>query len=501
MQVGYMPCTRARARELSNNHRVQVVQSQKGRGQNQMPNRCPRSDVTLCSRSRKVMNAHAHTIAQIHLTRARSPNEETDWPGCGARASLIFMRSNFKKRLRDYFEGGAAEVRLALSPARSLACSLSRLLALSPARSLACSLSRLRALSPARSLACALSRLLALSPARSLACSLSLVRQGSARAERPQLHGPLVFGAWCVRVLACSLALPRANCGAREPRWQQDAMAAEDKASRAESDARGAVGRRARPAAERASAAASLALSALSLLLLVTAIGTEHWYETDTRRHRDNCERQGADSGGQQNRDMPIYHLPLLDTGAAPRDVALLKPVHVGSREDELLENWRAILGMGILETECGRPLFSTHAGLWRKCYVAGLDPDIDRLVDRGIAERCTAVKYHFSQPIRLRNIPLNLTRSIQQDEWHLLRIFCTISLCTYAASVSYDLSRKPPFIYGLPDDVDHGYGWSVALAWGSLALSVASGCLGAALPMLRHAGPSRDKVVRASAV
>lgn len=39
-----------------------------------------------------------------------------------------------------------------------------------------------------------------------------------------------------------------------------------------------------------------------------------------------------------------------------------------------------------------------------------------------GIAERCTSVKYHFSQPIRLRNIPLNLTRTIQQDEWHLLR-------------------------------------------------------------------------------
>lgn len=39
-----------------------------------------------------------------------------------------------------------------------------------------------------------------------------------------------------------------------------------------------------------------------------------------------------------------------------------------------------------------------------------------------GIADRCTAVKYHFSQPIRLRNIPLNLTRTIQQDEWHLLR-------------------------------------------------------------------------------
>ncbi|XP_051939931.1 transmembrane protein 178A isoform X1 [Hippocampus zosterae] len=321
-------------------------------------------------------------------------------------------------------------------------------------------------------------------------------------------------------------------------------MAAEDKASREES---GAGGRRA--SAARAWGAASLALSALSLLLLVTAIGTEHWYETDTRRHRDNCERQGADSGGQQNRDMPIYHLPLLDTGggAAGGAVARLKPVHVGSREDELLENWRAILGMGILETECGRPLFSTHAGLWRKCYVAGLDRDIDRLVDRGIADRCTAVKYHFSQPIRLRNIPLNLTRSIQQDEWHLLHlrrmtagflgmaaavllcgsivtavgffweggltrhvagllffmagVFCAISLCTYAASVTYDLSRKPPFIYGLPDDVDHGYGWSVALAWASLALSVASGCLGAAFPLLGRAGPPRHKAARPTAV
>lgn len=40
----------------------------------------------------------------------------------------------------------------------------------------------------------------------------------------------------------------------------------------------------------------------------------------------------------------------------------------------------------------------------------------------QGIAQRCTAIKYHFSQPIRLRNIPFNLTKTIQQDEWHLLR-------------------------------------------------------------------------------
>ncbi|MEE6474991.1 hypothetical protein FKM82_010569 [Ascaphus truei] len=40
-----------------------------------------------------------------------------------------------------------------------------------------------------------------------------------------------------------------------------------------------------------------------------------------------------------------------------------------------------------------------------------------------GIAQKCTAIKYHFSQPIRLRNIPFNLTRAIQQDEWHLLHL------------------------------------------------------------------------------
>ncbi|MFT7806117.1 transmembrane protein 178A isoform X1 [Arapaima gigas] len=284
----------------------------------------------------------------------------------------------------------------------------------------------------------------------------------------------------------------------------------------------------------RAVTAASLALSALSLALLTIAIFTDHWYETDTARHRANCERHSDESEEPQSRSrlMPIYHLPLVGGGGGPRrSLALLRAVHVGSREEELLENWRSIVGMGVLETECGRPLFSTHAGLWRKCYYLGVDEDIDGLIAKGIAQRCTTVKYHFSQPIRLRNIPFNLTRTIQQDEWHLLHlrritagflgmgaavllcgcivasvsffweesltqhvsgllflmagIFCTISLCTYAASVSYDLSRVPPFIYGLPADVDHGYSWSIFCAWVSLGLTVASGCLCTTYPFV----------------
>ncbi|KAK1802451.1 hypothetical protein P4O66_022110 [Electrophorus voltai] len=293
--------------------------------------------------------------------------------------------------------------------------------------------------------------------------------------------------------------------------------------------------------------AASLSMSVLALVLLVTAIFTDHWYETDTRRHKQNCDQYGSESNDQKNREMPIYHLPLVDNGNSKRNLALMKPIHVGSREEELLENWRAILGMGILETECGRPLFSTYSGLWRKCYFQGMDRDIDKLISKGIADRCTTVKYHFSQPIRLRNIPLNLTRTIQQDEWHLLHlrritagflgmaaavllcgtivaavgffweerltqhvsgllflmagIFCTISLCTYAASVSYDLSRNPPFIYGLPGDVDHGYGWSIFCAWVSLGLTVASGCLCTTYPFLSRTKALRSKTARESSV
>ncbi|MBN3312816.1 T178A protein, partial [Atractosteus spatula] len=272
--------------------------------------------------------------------------------------------------------------------------------------------------------------------------------------------------------------------------------------------------------------AISLSMSLFSLMLLITAIFTDHWYETDTRRHAENCERHGKDSHEQKSRVMPMYHLPLTD---------------------DLLENWRSILGLGVLESECGRPLFSTYSGLWRKCYYLGIDQDIDNLISKGIAQRCTSVKYHFSQPIRLRNIPFNLTRTIQQDEWHLLHlrritagflgmaaavllcgcivatvsffweesltqhvsgllflmagIFCTISLCTYAASISYDLSRTPSFIYGLPGDVEHGYSWSIFCAWCSLGLTVAAGCLCTTYPFISRTKAVQSKTARDSSV
>ncbi|XP_045405412.1 transmembrane protein 178A isoform X2 [Lemur catta] len=243
--------------------------------------------------------------------------------------------------------------------------------------------------------------------------------------------------------------------------------------------------------------ALSLGLSLCSLGLLVTAIFTDHWYETDPRRHKESCERSraGADPPDQKNRLMPLSHLPLRDSPPLGRR---LLPGGPGRADPE---SWRSLLGLGGLDAECGRPLFATYSGLWRKCYFLGIDRDIDTLILKGIAQRCTAIKYHFSQPIRLRNIPFNLTKTIQQDEWHLLRIFCTISLCTYAASVSYDLNRLPKLIYSLPADVEHGYSWSIFCAWCSLGFIVAAGGLCIAYPFISrtkiaHLKSGRDSTV-----
>ncbi|XP_065445923.1 transmembrane protein 178A isoform X3 [Chrysemys picta bellii] len=229
--------------------------------------------------------------------------------------------------------------------------------------------------------------------------------------------------------------------------------------------------------------ALSLCLSLCALGLLLTALLSDHWYETDPRRHRAGCERRARlPRPGQRPRLLPLPPLPL--RRRLPRRAG---PPPAGPEP----ARWPALPGLGVLQSGCARPLFATYAGLWRKCYYLGIDPDLDSLVERGIVQRCTAIKYHFSQPMRLRNIPFNLTKTIQQDEWHLLRIFCTISLCTYAASISYDLNRLPTFIYSLPDDVEHGYSWSIFCAWCSLGFIVAAGCLCAAYPFV-----SRTKII-----
>ncbi|MEJ1280738.1 transmembrane protein 178B [Cricetulus griseus] len=56
------------------------------------------------------------------------------------------------------------------------------------------------------------------------------------------------------------------------------------------------------------------------------------------------------------------------------------------------------------------------------------------------------------------------------------LGTFCIISLCTCVAGINFELSRYPRYLYGLPDDISHGYGWSMFCAWGGLGLTLISG-------------------------
>ena len=39
-----------------------------------------------------------------------------------------------------------------------------------------------------------------------------------------------------------------------------------------------------------------------------------------------------------------------------------------------------------------------------------------------GLVPRCTPIKYYYSSSTLPRNLPINLTKTIRQDEWHALR-------------------------------------------------------------------------------
>lgn len=41
-----------------------------------------------------------------------------------------------------------------------------------------------------------------------------------------------------------------------------------------------------------------------------------------------------------------------------------------------------------------------------------------------GLVPRCTQIKYYYSSSALPRNLPVNLTKTIRQDEWHALREF-----------------------------------------------------------------------------
>ncbi|NWX12237.1 T178B protein, partial [Aegotheles bennettii] len=157
-----------------------------------------------------------------------------------------------------------------------------------------------------------------------------------------------------------------------------------------------------------------------------------------------------------------------------------------------------------------------------------------------GVIQRCTAVKYHYTSSSLPRNLPVNITNTIRQDEWHALHLrrmtagfigmavsiilfgwiigvlgcckqqelmqyvagllflmggtCCIISLCTCVAGINFELSRYPRYVYGLPEDISHGYGWSMFCAWGGLGLTLLAGFLCTLAPSLNTSRASVQK-------
>lgn len=196
--------------------------------------------------------------------------------------------------------------------------------------------------------------------------------------------------------------------------------------------------------------ALSLGLSLCSLGLLVTAIFTDHWYETDPRRHKESCERSraGADPPDQKNRLMPLSHLPLRDSPPLGRR---LLPGGPGRADPE---SWRSFLGLGGLDAECGRPLFATYSGLWRKCYFLGIDRDIDTLILKGERRECPVSGVrgaHLGFPGARGSgwLPLQSKRSAAP---RIFSPFLTASLTSFRSysSVSLSLLLHPAFYHFL---------------------------------------------------
>lgn len=271
---------------------------------------------------------------------------------------------------------------------------------------------------------------------------------------------------------------------------------------------------------------AGLFLSFCALGLIAVAICTDNWYETDARRHKERCKNYSNKRNDPgfiyiSNQNLPLRMLPKENNVERK-----------GSSGGVLLRAKRHFLPPApVMESLCSRQYNSTISGLWRKCHREGFDLETEDLIFKGLVQRCTPIKYYYSSLALPRHLSINITKTIGQDEWHALHLqrmtasfigmavsiilfgwvigalgcckqhdlmqyvagllflmggtCCIISLCTCVSGINFQLSRYPRYMYGIPEDISHGYGWSMFCAWGGLGLTLLAGFLCTLAPSL----------------
>ncbi|XP_037551905.1 transmembrane protein 178B [Nematolebias whitei] len=252
---------------------------------------------------------------------------------------------------------------------------------------------------------------------------------------------------------------------------------------------------------------AGLSLSLWALGMLAVAMCSDHWYETDARRYRERCR-----SFSSRRKDPGFIYIP---NNSLPLRASRTGP-------DRLLLNRRQLFAMSAAD-ECSRKFNSTNMGLWRRCHRPDFDQLIEDLIRKGSLVKCSHITVHCSSSTIPKNEKkYNIYKSLRQDAAEVLHLrrmtagfmgmavaiilfgwiigvlgccwdrglmqyvagllflmggtFCIISLCTCVAGINFELSRYPRYLYGLPDDIGHGYGWSMFCAWGGLGLTLIAG-------------------------
>lgn len=128
---------------------------------------------------------------------------------------------------------------------------------------------------------------------------------------------------------------------------------------------------------------AGLFLAFCALGLIAVAIGTDSWYETDARRHRERCKSYSSrrnDPGYiyTSNNNLPLRMLPRDATAGSGGS-----GISIGM----LLRAKRHFLPPApAMESHCSRQYNSSITGLWRRCHREGFDLETEDLIFKGLA-------------------------------------------------------------------------------------------------------------------
>lgn len=155
-------------------------------------------------------------------------------------------------------------------------------------------------------------------------------------------------------------------------------------------------------AAMRTLTVAGLFLAFCALGLIAVAIGTDNWYETDARRHRERCKNYSNKRNDPgyiyiSNNNLPLRMLP--------------KERNVETRSGEmLLRAKRHFLPPApAMESLCSRQFNSTITGLWKKCHRGGFDLEMeDRSVPCLQACQSTGLPRDHSPSNPILSLPLS---------------------------------------------------------------------------------------------